>query len=131
MANPDGALGGAYNPRTDYVRTGATDTGGTYASATLTGATLTGATLSAGGAVASPIITGDAGTGTIFCKQALFTEDATSLTHTATFVIPAGSTLLDIIVVPQVLWTGGTAAFTCGVSLRARAWMGNPSAPAL
>lgn len=52
--------------------------------------------------------------GGIVALTALFTEDATSLTHTATFAIPAGATLLDIVVVPQVLWTGGTAAFTCG-----------------
>jgi hypothetical protein len=117
MANPQGALGGAYNPLTDYVRTGATDTGGTYASATFTGATI-----GAGGAIVSPIVTGDAGTGTIFSKTALFTEDATSLTHTATFVIPAGATLLDILVVPQVLWTGGTAAFTCGDANSANGW---------
>lgn len=72
--------------------------------------------------LASPILTGDAGTGTIFCKQCLFTEDATSLTHTATFVVPAGSVLLDIIVVPQILWTGGTAAFTCGDANSANGW---------
>lgn len=116
MANPQGALGGTYNPLTDYVRTGATDTGGTYASATFTSPTITTPT------TASPIVTGDAGTGLVFCKQALFTEDATSLTHTATFVVPAGSTLLDIIVVPQVLWTGGTAAFTCGDANSANGW---------
>lgn len=83
---------------------------------TLTNKTFTGA------ASASPIITGNAGSGTIFCKQALFTEDATSLTHTATFTVPAGASLLDIIVIPQVLWTGGTAAFTCGDANSANGW---------
>jgi hypothetical protein len=60
--------------------------------------------------------------GGIVAATALFTEDATSLTHTATFTIPAGATLLDIIVVPQVLWTGGTAAFTCGDANSANGW---------
>lgn len=55
-------------------------------------------------------------------KQALFTENATSVTHTATFTIPAGSTLLDIIVTPVVLWTGGTVAFTCGDANSANGW---------
>src|SRR6266850_1418832 len=73
-------------------------------------------------AEASPVITGDAGSGVVFAKTALFTEDATSLTHTATVVIPAGAILLDIIVTPQVLWTGGTAAFTCGDANAATGW---------
>lgn len=80
---------------------------------TLTGKTLTSPTINTP-TIASPVVTGDAGTGTIFCKQALFTENATSTTHTATFTIPAGSLLLDIIAVPQVLWTGGTAALSVG-----------------
>lgn len=83
--------------------------------------TSTSTSLTAAGLV-SPVVTGDAGTGTIFAKTALFTEDATSLTHTATFTIPAGATLLDILVVPQVLWTGGTAAFTCGDANSATGW---------
>lgn len=61
-------------------------------------------------------------TGGIAALTALFTEDATTLTHTATFTIPAGATLLDIVVVPQVLWTGGTAAFTCGDANAATGW---------
>lgn len=71
---------------------------------------------------ASPVVTGDAGSGTIFSKTVLFTEDATTTTHTGTVVIPAGATLLDILVVPQVLWTGGTAAFTCGDANSANGW---------
>lgn len=59
-------------------------------------------------------------------KQALFVEDATSLTHTATFNIPAGSTLLDIIVIPIVLWTATTSAgFTCGDAAAATGWFTN------
>jgi hypothetical protein len=60
--------------------------------------------------------------GVVVAKTVLFTEDATTLTHTGTVVIPAGATLLDIIVVPQVLWTGGTAAFTCGDAAAATGW---------
>jgi len=89
------------------------------------GATVTAASgtfSSTAQALASPVLTGDAGTGTIFSKTVLFTEDATSLTHTGTVVIPAGATLLDIIVIPQVLWTGGTAAFTCGDANAATGW---------
>ena len=43
-------------------------------------------------------------------KTALFKEDATSTVHTATFNIPAGWTVYDIIVVPQVLWLATTSA---------------------
>jgi len=71
----------------------------------------------------SPTVTGDAGSGLVFAKTVLFTEDATSLTHTGTVVVPAGATLLDIIVVPQVLWTATTsAAFTCGDANSATGW---------
>lgn len=115
---PSGSfIGGAYAPDGSYTRTGATDTGGTYVNATLTGSTNTSGTF------VTPVITGDGGSGFLVAKTALFTEDATTLTHTATFVIPAGATLLDIIVVPQVLWTAGTsAAFTCGDANAATGW---------
>jgi hypothetical protein len=63
----------------------------------------------------------DSGNGVVV-QHALFTEAATSLTHTATFVIPAGAELLDIIVVPQVLWTGGTAALSIGDANAATGW---------
>lgn len=94
--------------------------GGSMVSTTAT-QTLTNKTLTTP-AMASPTVTGNAGSGLIFAKTALFTEDATSTIHTATFTIPAGSTLLDILVVPQVLWTGGTAAFTCGDAGSANGW---------
>ena len=59
----------------------------------------------------------------IVIKQATFIEDATSTIHTATFNIPARSTLLDIIVIPQVLWTATTSAtFTCGDANSANGW---------
>ncbi len=76
----------------------------------------------AGQSLVSPVVTGNAGTGMVFCKQALFTEDATTLTHTATFVIPAGSLLLDILVVPVVLWTDSSAAITVGDTNSATGW---------
>src|SRR5262245_1993643 len=128
---PNAREGGSFLQNADYTITGAWNfntaptTGSSGASGSIVSAsatqTLTNKTLTAP-TVTSPVVTGDAGTGLIFCKQCLFTEDATSLTHTATFVIPAGSTLLDIIVVPQVLWTGGTAAFTCGDANSANGW---------
>jgi hypothetical protein len=116
--------GGAYQPDGNYTRTGATDTGGTYALATLASPTITGTSaVGAGSTIVTPTITGDGGSGFIVAKTALFTEDATSLTHTATFTIPAGATLLDIYAVPQVLWTGGTAALTIGDANSANGWM--------
>jgi len=118
MAGTDGALGGGYVPSTSYTRTGATDTGGTYASATLSGTT----TVGAGMTVASPVVTGDAGTGVVFSKTVLFTEDATTTTHTGTIVIPAGATLLDIFVIPQVLWTDSSAAIVVGDANSANGW---------
>ncbi len=93
----------------------------TTATQTLTNKTLTAPTITTP-AETSPTVTGNLGSGLIFAKTALFTEDATSTIHTATFTIPAGSTLLDIIAVPQVLWTGGTASFTCGDAAAATGW---------
>lgn len=61
-------------------------------------------------------------TGLVLVRQVAFVENATSTIHTGTVVIPAGSTLLDIIVTPQVLWTGGTVAFTCGDANSANGW---------
>ncbi len=83
--------------------------------------TLTNKTIT-GGAEASPIVTGDAGSGVVFAKTVLFTEDATSVTHTGTIVVPAGATLLDIYIVPQVLWTGGTASISVGDVNSATGW---------
>ncbi len=56
-------------------------------------------------------------------KQAMFIEDATSLTHTATFNIPAGFLLLDIWVVPIVVWGATTSAtFICGDGNSSTGW---------
>ncbi len=74
----------------------------------------------------SPIIIGDGGSGVIFSKTVLFTEDVTSTIHTGTVVIPAGATLLDILVVPQVLWTAtGTVTFKCGDANSSNGWFLN------
>lgn len=76
----------------------------------------------AGQVVTSPVVAGDAGSGVVFSKTVLFTENATSTTHTGTVVIPAGATLLDIYVVPQVLWTAGTASLSVGDANAATGW---------
>lgn len=61
-------------------------------------------------------------TGGIVALTGLFTEDATTTTHTMTFTIPAGATLLDILVVPQVLWTDSSAALVVGDANSANGW---------
>lgn len=135
MANK---TGGAFQPAESYDRTGATDTGltisaPTVASATITSPTITGTTSIGAGATltaptlttpteTSPTVTGDAGSGVVFAKTVLFTEDASSATHTGTVVVPAGATLLDIYVVPQVLWTDSSAAITVGDANSATGW---------
>src|SRR6185436_1918812 len=72
--------------------------------------------------VTATLAAAGAGTGLVVAKQVAFVENATSTIHTGTVVIPAGATLLDIVVVAQVLWTGGTAAFTCGDANAATGW---------
>ncbi len=79
----------------------------------------------AGQSIVSPVVTGNAGTGMVFCKQALFTEDATTTTYTATFTIPAGSLLLDILVVPVALWTDSSAAIIVGDANSNVGWFGS------
>lgn len=114
-------IGGAYAPDGSYNRTGATDTGGTYVGATMVGSTSSGST-STNATFVTPTITGNGANGFVAAKTELFTEDATTLTHTATVVIPAGSILMDIIVTPEVLWTDSSAAFTCGDANSANGW---------
>ena len=110
MPNPQGLVGGAFLPSADYALTGALTLSGAVAMSgglTLTGTNTIGAGLTATSpalttpTMTSPVVTGDAGTGLIFAKTVLFAENASSTTHTGTVVIPAGATLLDIIVVPQ------------------------------
>ena len=52
--------------------------------------------------------------GGVIAKQVLFTENATATSHTGSVVIPAASTLIDIIVTSEALWTGGTASMKVG-----------------
>jgi hypothetical protein len=52
--------------------------------------------------------------GGVIAKSVLFTENATATTHTGSVVIPALSTLIDIIVTSEALWTGGTATMKVG-----------------
>lgn len=47
-------------------------------------------------------------------KGIVFTENATSLTYTATVAIPAGATLHDIQIDAGALWGAGTATMTVG-----------------
>lgn len=55
----DPSNGGAYVPRRNYTRTGATDSGGTYASATLTSPTLSGTTaIGSGATLTAPVLSG-------------------------------------------------------------------------
>lgn len=92
------SVGGAFDPLADY--------------------TLSGTITSTGSFVQTGAVSGG-----IVVQTALFTENAASLTHTATFTIPAGATLLDILVVPQVLWGATTSAtFTCGDAAAANGW---------
>lgn len=123
--------GGAYIPAFDYDRTGASDTAGTYIGPTLTGPTITGTiaggpTITAptitGPTMSNPVITGDATSGFIVSKTVAFVEDAVSTTSTGTIVIPAGATLIDIIVTSTVLWTKASARFTCGDAQAATGW---------
>lgn len=54
---------------------------------------------------------------------AAFVEDPTTLTHTASFVIPAGALLTNIFALSTVLWAaGGTAALTIGDAAAANGW---------
>jgi|GEM_PF-3426662 len=61
-------------------------------------------------------------TGLVVSKTVSFVEDATSVTHTGTVVIPAGATLQEIRVSSSALWTGGTAALSVGDAEAATGW---------
>ncbi len=58
----------------------------------------------------------------VVAQTVLFTEDATSTTHTGSVVIPAGSILLDIIVQSTVLWTDSSATLKVGDSVDDDGW---------
>lgn len=52
--------------------------------------------------------------GVIHSKSVLFTETVAGATFTGTVVIPAGSVLLDITVVPIALWDGTSSTLKVG-----------------
>jgi hypothetical protein len=72
----------------------------------------------------TPIITAPAAgtTGMVISKTITFTEDATSVTHTGTVTLPAGSTLLNIQVTSSVLWTDASAVISVGDGQSATGW---------
>jgi len=102
------STGGVFVPSYDTVITGAWTfpTGQPFAAPALT----------------SPVVTGDASSGLVVSKTIAFVEDATSTTSTGTVVIPAGATLVDIVVTSSVLWSKASARFTCGDAQAATGW---------
>ena len=61
----------------------------------------------------SPVLTSPAvstPSGLVVALETLFTQVAGNKTHTATFTIPAGATILDVIVTNTVVWNSGTSA---------------------
>lgn len=85
----------------------------TLTNKTLTAPTLTSAVLGAGATLATPVLTTPTITGAlgvVTCLETLFTQIAGNKTHTATFAIPAGATILDIFVTNSVVWNSGTSA---------------------
>lgn len=127
------SIGGAFQPDADYTPSGAwtfgtaptVTSGGTVVSSTatqsLTNKTLTNPTVTTG-TFASPTVTGDAASGVVVSKTVAFVEDATMTTSTGTVVIPAGATLMDIVVTSSVLWSKSSARFTCGDAQAATGW---------
>jgi len=74
----------------------------TLTNKTFTAPTLTSPTLT------SPVLTTPSGV--VVALETLFTQIAGNKTHTATFSIPAGATIHDIIVTNLVVWNSGTTA---------------------
>jgi hypothetical protein len=60
---------------------------------------------------------GDGVGGVVVAKTMNFVEDATSVTHTGTVVLPAGAVLLEILVSGGVLWTAAAAVMKIGDSV--------------
>ena len=61
-------------------------------------------------------------TGIVVSKTITFTEDASSVTHTGTVVIPAGATLHNIQVTSSVLWTDAQSTLVVGDAQDADGW---------
>jgi hypothetical protein len=94
------------------LASGATLTAASGSTVTLaSGATIasTGQTLTTP-TIVSPTITG--ATGVMSVQECLFTQASINgtKTHTATFTVPAGATIWDIMVTNSVLWTSNTSA---------------------
>lgn len=77
---------------------------------TFTNKTLTSPTIT------SPVVTGNAATGFVISKTITFTEQA-GTTCTGTVVLPANSTLHDIMITSSVLWGGTSAVMKVGDSV--------------
>ena len=73
----------------------------------LTNKTITGASSSGGTATGQTLVTP---AGVVVAQEALFTQVTGNKTHTATFTIPAGATILNVIVTNSVVWNSGTSA---------------------
>lgn len=87
-----------YDESASYDRTGATDSNGTYDDATLI----------------DPVVTGDGISGVVVSKSVTFAETATGTLHVATVAIPAGASLLDILISGGALWGAGAAVMKVG-----------------
>ena len=91
---------------------------------TMTNKTLTTPTISGVVTSLNPQITGDASSGIVVAKTMSFVEDATSVSHTGSVVIPAGATLLDILVSNAVYWAAtGAVTMTIGDTASANGYL--------
>lgn len=84
---PTNSLGGAYNPRFGYSRTGATDTGGTYASPTITA-----------GVISRPVEVTAAVSDALTVADSNRTFVCTLGSGTQTFTLPKASLLAGMVV---------------------------------
>ena len=98
------ANGGTTNP---FVRESGDQT---LTNKTLTTPIISGAVTLAAPTITTPVISG--ALGALTCLEAAFVQVAgsTTETHTATFAIPAGATIIDIWVTNVVVWNSGTTA---------------------
>ncbi len=124
LPNPQGALGGGFNPATDYTLTGnltMTGTNTITGVSTFTSPVLTTPTLTTP-SITGAVVTGNGNTGIVIAKIVPFVEVATLTTHTGTVTLPAGSLLLDIYFWSTVLWTASDAAVVIGDAGSANGW---------
>ena len=100
------AAGHVYDKATGALKYNANGTIRTLVDLSLT-QTLTNKTLSAP-AITSAVLTTPSGV--VVAQEALFTEVTGNKTHTASFTIPAGATILDIWITNVAVWNSGTSA---------------------